>query len=159
VRPLTEFKYPTALDSAEGQLTSKGVSRVLIVALLPALLLAAPFQSTMAASNSACDTTDCWETGAGHGYQLGGYSALGIPYLNTSNSTVTGVVFMVIHNYPMNQTIEISTATLQLAAGANGTAYLIQFGLASGMYQAIFFVVEPSGVAISSTVTLTFLTP
>jgi hypothetical protein len=91
-------------------------------------------------------------------YQLGGYQALGVPYVNTSNSAVTGVAFMVIHTYPTNQTIEISTANLRLAAGANGTAYLIEFGLASGtMYQANIFVVETRGVAISTTTTVSFL--
>ena len=112
----------------------------------------------MAVSNSACNATDCWENLIGHLYQIGGYSALGILYLNTSNSTVPGVVFMDIRDYPMNQTIEFSTSTLQLAAGANGTAYLLEFGLVSGMlYQATIFVVEPSGVAISSTTTIAFL--
>jgi hypothetical protein len=87
--------------------------------------------------------------------QIGGYSVSALTYLNTSNTTVIGVVFMVIHN-DLGQTVEVSTATLQLAAGANGTAYLTRFGLASGAYSGTFFVVEPSGVAISTTTTETF---
>lgn len=126
------------------------------IALLLALLLGAFFQSTTAVSNSACNSDSCWEQiNAGNYYQLGGYSAVGIPYLNTINATVTGIVFMVVHNY-LGQTVEISTATLQLGAGANGTAFLIRFGLESGTYSATFFVTEPSGVSISTTATETF---
>jgi len=64
-------------------------------------------------------------------------------------------VFMVVHN-SLGQTVEISTGVLQLAAGANGTAYTIAFGMASGEYSATFFAVSTSGYAISSSTTAPF---
>jgi len=71
------------------------------------------------------------------------------------NANATGIIFMVVHNY-LGQTVEISTATLQLAAGANGTARPIIFGLPSAIYTATFFVSSTSGVAISTAVTESF---
>jgi len=62
---------------------------------------------------------------------------------------------MVVHNY-LGQTVEISTSVLQLGAGAEGSAYTIIFGLASGAYSATFFVVTPSGTAISTSTTASF---
>jgi hypothetical protein len=41
-------------------------------------------------------------------------------------------------------------------AGANGTAFLMRFGLVSGTYSATFFVTEPDGVAISTPAMETF---
>jgi len=78
-----------------------------------------------------------------------------IPYTSGLNTTSIGIVFMVVHNY-LGQTVEISTSVLQPAAGANGTAYAIAFGLASGMYSGTFFVVGTSGVAMSTTTTASF---
>jgi hypothetical protein len=68
---------------------------------------------------------------------------------------VTGIVYLVVHNR-LGQTAEYSTATLQLAVGANGTAYPIAFGLPSGEYSATFFVVTSGGVAISVSTTVPF---
>jgi len=62
---------------------------------------------------------------------------------------------MVVHNY-LGQTVEISTATLTLAADANGTAYPIAFGLAAGQYSATLFATSTGGVAISYTATASF---
>jgi hypothetical protein len=110
----------------------------------------------MAASTSACSSTGCWsETGNPLYTSLGPYSSFETTYVNGINATVTGVVFMVVHN-SLGQTIEISTCVLQLASGANGTAYTITFGLASGEYSATFFAVSTSGYAISSTTTSPF---
>jgi hypothetical protein len=75
--------------------------------------------------------------------------------VNFGNGYVTGVVFMVVHNR-LGQTVEYSTATLQLTNGANGTAYLVAFGLASGEYAATIFVDTTSWVAISTPATASF---
>jgi hypothetical protein len=126
------------------------------IAFLFAFLLAIPFQATMAAATSACSSTGCWfETGDPVYAPLGPYTSFGTTYANGINATVTGVVFMVVHN-SLGQTVQISTCVLQLAAGANGTAYTIAFGLASGEYSATFFVVSTGGYAISSTTAAPF---
>ena len=126
----------------------------LSAAFLFLIMLLPVFQSTTAVSVTAC--YDCWSEPSPPVYgPLGPYSSFSIPYVNTFNTTAIGIVFMVVHN-SLGQTVEISTGVLQLAAGANGTAYTIVFGLASGEYSATFFVTEPSGVAISATTTAAF---
>jgi len=131
-------------------------SRFISAAFLPALLLAMPFQNTIAASVSACNGSDCWyETSTPVYGSLGPYPAFAIPYVNLFNATTTGIVFMVVHN-SLGQTIQISTCVLQLGADANGTARTITFGLGPGMYSATFFVVSTGGYAISTTTTASF---
>lgn len=126
-------------------------------ALILAFLLLASFQTTNAASVSTCNVSTCWtELAAPVFAQLGAYSSFQIVYANNNmNTNVTGIIFMVVHNY-LGQTVEISTATLQLAAGTNGTAHPIIFGLASDTYSATFFVTSTSGVAISTTTAESF---
>jgi len=66
---------------------------------------------------------------------------------------VTAVVYAVVHN-SAGQTVSYSTATLQLAAGATGIAYPVLFGLPSGTYSVTVFVTSTSGVAISTSQTV-----
>lgn len=125
------------------------------VAFLLAFVSLASLNSGKASGAAECPPA-CWvETAPPTYVQLEAYSSFNIPYVNLFSSASIGIVFMVVHNY-LGQTVEISTATLQLAAGANGTAYPIAFGLASGTYSATFFVTEASGVAIASTSTASF---
>jgi hypothetical protein len=133
--------------------------KVAFVVLLFALLLPSSFEKSVTGFSSAIPCAQCWE-------QVGqvslaypgpaGYAAFFITYLNV-NANVTGIVFMVMHNY-LGQTVEISTATLQLAVGTNGTAFPVAFGLVPGAnYSATFFVTATSGVAISQTTVETFM--
>jgi hypothetical protein len=122
------------------------------------LLLAVPvlvwFQPTAAAAN-VC--TLCWlPVGSPVLSQFGAYQAFKISWVSvgfTANST--GIVLLVIHNY-LGQTVEYSTAVIQLPSGANGTSYPIVFGLVSGTYFATFFVIAPSGLSMSATTTASF---
>lgn len=124
---------------------------VAILSLLMILLFAS-FPSPRA--SGIC--TLCWaETSPPVYVKLGAYSSFQVAYISAMNSDVTGIVFLVIHNY-LNQTVEISTATLQLAPTAYGTANPVIFGLASGTYAATFFVTYTNGVAIAATTTESF---
>jgi hypothetical protein len=87
--------------------------------------------------------------------QLGVYLSFQMIYFGSAHANVTGIVFMVIHNF-RGQTVEFSTATLQIAPSANRTVYPITTGLAPGTYSAIFFVSSTSGTAISTATTKTF---
>lgn len=85
----------------------------------------------------------------------GGFSAFAVPYTSGVGNTTIGIVLMVVHN-SLGQTVEISTATLELPADGNGTAYPVYFGLAPGTYSGTFFVLTPAGIAISMTTTTSF---
>lgn len=129
--------------------------RALPVVIMLLFFLVVSLQTTAAASNPAC-ISQCWtETGAPVFAALDSYSSFEILYVNDFNVTMAGIVFMVIHD-SLGQTVEISTSFLQLEPDANGTAYPIAWGLASGLYAATFFVVSSSGYAISVTSTAAF---
>jgi hypothetical protein len=114
------------------------------------------FPTSSAALVSACQAGQCWyEVGPPVFAQLGAYQAFRVSYVNFANANVTGIVYLVVHNR-LGQTAEYSTATLQLAAGANGTTYPITFGLPSGEYSATLFVATPSGLTISVPTTASF---
>jgi len=85
--------------------------------------------------------------------RLGAYESLETTWVNTGNSNLVGITIAVVHNN-LGQTVEISTAILDLAIGANGTASPVVFGLVSGEYSASVFVVTAGGVAISTTVSV-----
>jgi hypothetical protein len=130
--------------------------RFVAVAFLLAILPLASSNLVRASALSACSSDDCWFVFATPTYaQLGYYSSMEIQYTSGLNATATGIVLMVVHN-SLGQTVEISTSVLQLAAGANGTAYEIAFGLESGTYSGTFFVVSTSGTAMSTTTTASF---
>jgi hypothetical protein len=125
------------------------------VAFLSLFVILSSFQSATAANVSSCPGP-CWtEIGPPVYAGLGAYQSIEISYVNGADFTMTGIVFMVVHNY-LGQTVEISTATLTLAADANGTAYPISFGLAAGQYSATLFATSTGGVAISYTTTASF---
>jgi len=131
-------------------------TKALSLALLVLLVILSSFQSATAADVSSCSVGGCWiEAGPPVYASLGAYQSVEISYINDINATVIGIVFMVVHNY-LGQTADISTATLTLAAGANGTAYPIAFGLAAGQYSATLFATSTGGVAISFTSTAPF---
>jgi hypothetical protein len=131
-------------------------TNALSVVFLFLFVILSSFQSATAADLASCPAGTCWtEIGPPVYTALGPYQSVEISYINGINATVTGIVFMVVHNY-LGQTVEISTATLTLAAGANGTAYPIAFGLAPCQYSASLFATSTSDVAISETVVASF---
>jgi hypothetical protein len=90
-------------------------SAVAILSLLMVLLFAS---FPIPRASGIC--TLCWAPTSPPVYvKLGAYSSFQVAYISVMNSDVTGIVFVVIHNY-LNQTVEISTATLQLAPTAYG---------------------------------------
>jgi hypothetical protein len=126
------------------------------VAFLFLLVILSSIQSANAANVTSCPAGACWtEIGPPVYAALGPYQSVEISYVNSIDAAMIGIVFMVVHNY-LGQTVGISTATLTLAAGANGTAFPIAFGLAPGQYSATLFATSASGVAISETATASF---
>jgi hypothetical protein len=149
---MTIFDPPLRLSLIKTTLGLR--TNVLSVAFLLAIL--SSFQSANAANVTSCPAGACWtEIGPPVYAALGPYQSIEISYVSDVNAATTGIVFMVVHNY-LGQTVEISTATLALAADANGTAFPIAFGLASGQYSATLFATSTSGVAISEATTAPF---
>ena len=68
---------------------------------------------------------------------------------------VLGIVIFVIHNH-LGQTVYFSTSTINITHGSFGTAYLVEFGLAGGLYNASIFAVSTAGVAVSDLTTFAF---
>lgn len=89
-------------------------------------------------------------------FYTSGNPATAVTYLNNLNATTLGIVILVVHN-SLGQTVDYAAATLNLAPGANSTAYDVIFGLPPGTYNASLFAIIPSGTAIStlSTETIT----
>jgi len=105
-------------------------------------------------TGSSCNSTACYAvTGTPSQTTLGSNVAVQITYTNNSNGPVTAIVYAVVHN-SLGQTVAYSTATLPLASGASGTAYPIIFGLPSGSYSVTLFVTSTTGVALSTTSTV-----
>jgi hypothetical protein len=131
--------------------------RRVAAALLLAFVALASFSSGRASAIQNCVSgIPCWfETAPPTYVQLGAYSAFKVPYSNVLNTASVGIVFTIIRNSTY-QMVEISTSTLQLAGGANGTAYMIAFGLAPGAYSATFFADTTSGGQISNSETASF---
>ena len=81
-----------------------------------------------------------------------------VTYSNTLSVPVFGIVIMVLRNNS-SQTVYYSTGTLMLSSGRIGSAYLIEFGLPVGTYNATFFAFTFAGVAISTSTSALFTLP
>jgi hypothetical protein len=81
-----------------------------------------------------------------------------ISYSNHLTIGVTGIVFMVLRNNS-SQMVYFSEATATIAPGTIVAAQLVEFGLAAGTYNATFFAVAFSGVAISLPTSALFTVP
>jgi hypothetical protein len=79
---------------------------------------------------------------------LGSYNAVCVQATNSQAAAVTGVVFAVVHN-SQGQTIQVGTATINVAAGASTTAYVV-LSVPSGTYSVNVFVWSTSGASISA---------
>ena len=121
-----------------------------------ALLLLPPMgQATNPATSIG--GTDSWTLAKPPVYcTVGSERCYEVTYKNNLNMTSMGFVYLVINN-AIGQTVSYSTVILNLTAGANGTGYPVVAGLGPGEYNATFFVTAPSGIAISSTTTATFI--
>jgi hypothetical protein len=84
-----------------------------------------------------------------------GSKATQASYRNSLNFTVTGTVFLILHN-SMGQTVSYSTSTLNLSGGGNGTVYNVIFGIPPGKYYATIFVTSISWVPISNSTSFSF---
>lgn len=78
-----------------------------------------------------------------------------LSFSNHLSVNVTGIVFMVLRNNS-SQTISISIATATIASGGIAEVALVETGVPPGAYNATFFAVAFSGVAISLPTTATF---
>ncbi len=130
------------------------VSALVAAALLVTFLLPVQFHSAEAVSS--CTSDICWtQVDPPVLTQLATYQSFKVTYNNTISVSMTGMVFMVVHN-SLGQTVQISISSLQLAPGANGSAFPILLGLPSGNYTATFFATTPGDVAISTASVQTF---
>jgi hypothetical protein len=97
--------------------------------------------------------TDDWTMVGAPSVQIINGSNMGVvSYSNHLAVAVTAIVIMVLRN-DLNQTVYFSTSTLTLSGGPTGTigpAYIVEFGLAPGVYNATFFAFTFGGVAISA---------
>lgn len=78
-----------------------------------------------------------------------------VSFSNHLTVSVSGIVFMVIRNNS-SQMIYFTQATATIAPGAIAAAVLVEFGLPAGTYNATFFAVAYSGVAISASTSALF---
>ncbi len=128
-------------------------SRAASAALILLVLFFSQNGAVYAVHATSC-SEPCWiQEGTPTFGNLGAFQSVAINYTNTANGDSIGIVFGVFHNYA-GQTVEISTATVTLPAGGNGTANVVEFGLPAGAYSATLFVVTPSGLALSATTEL-----
>lgn len=86
---------------------------------------------------------------------LGAYQAVEASFNNPTDSIGTLIVYFVVED-SQGQTVDWSTATITVSAGANGTAYLVLFGLPPGGYKGTLFGTQPDGVAVTNTVSENF---
>jgi hypothetical protein len=135
----------------------RSIAAVVLFCLLAVTLFAIPQVASQ--SNAGCSVAisgaSVYQDGVAKFGPLGAYDSLAITYTNVLDCTLTGFVFAVVHNYS-GQTVTISTATLQLASGANGTEYPIVFGLPPASYLANLFVVSTAGTALSASTVVNF---
>jgi hypothetical protein len=130
-----------------------GASALIAVAF--AVLLPGHVQAAQASTNLSCEVPSLASIGNPVYTQVGPYDVIEISYTNLCSGNVLGIVFAVVHNM-LGQTVEISTGTLLLAPGANGTAFAVVFGSPDGEYSGTLFAASASGVALSTTITVAF---
>jgi hypothetical protein len=105
-----------------------------------------------------CTGTGCFTSTTGPSTtMISGQTFVTITYTNNGNTTITGIVYAVVHN-SLGQTVQYTTGTITPAAGASAEAFLALAGLPTGTYTVTVFVITTSGTAISttSTVSVTF---
>ena len=126
-----------------------------LVAVAFAVLIPVPVQAAQASTALSCDIPSFESIGNPLYTQVGPYDVIEVSYTNLCSGNVLGIVFAVVHNM-LGQTVEISTGTLLLAAGANGTAFAVVFGLPDGEYSGTLFAASAAGTALSTTTTIAF---
>jgi len=90
-------------------------------------------------------------------YFLGNtYHTINVTITNSLSSSTTAIVFAVVHN-SAGQTIEVTTSSAVVAAGATVSAYPV-LSLASGTYSVTIFVWASNGASLSQseTVSITY---
>jgi hypothetical protein len=153
------FTIPSAVNTASGSSPVNSGSSYQIQ-LQPTgstgvALAIPPSFAVTSGSPTTCNSTSCMTAnGTPTQTTIGQNKAVQTSYTNNSNAPLTAIVYAVVHN-SAGQTVAYSTATLNLAAGASGTAYDVLFGLAPGTYSVTVFVTSTSGTAISGTSTVT----
>src|SRR2546426_7603181 len=128
----------------------------LLILFTLALLLLPPI-GLAANPSTSIGGTDSWTLAKPPVYcTLGSFRCYEVTYKNNLNVTSIGFAYLVVNN-AIGQTVTYSVTTLNLTAGASGTAYLAIVGLGPGDYSATFFVIAPSGIAISTSTTAAFI--
>ena len=130
--------------------------RRLAATLMVAILLASYGAQAANALTLVGGTSNWTAVGSPKMVSMGTFSTAGTTFHNNLDVQVLGIVIMVLHNR-IGQTVSYSTATLDLTRGFTGTAYTVELGLPSGVYNATIFAFSISGVAISNPTTFEFL--
>jgi len=130
--------------------------RRLSAAFLVAVVLASYGAQAGNALSLVGGTSNWTAVGSPKMVSMGTFSGAATTFHNNLDVQVLGVVIMVLHNR-IGQTVSYSTATLDLTRGFTGTAYTVELGLPSGVYNATIFAFSLGGVAISNSTTFEFL--
>jgi hypothetical protein len=81
-----------------------------------------------------------------------------IDYGNNYNASILGLGIIVLHN-GMGQTVYTNVGTANVTAGGTQLLYDVISGVPAGSYNATFFAIASSGVAISNTTTVAITLP
>jgi len=105
---------------------------------------------TFTVGGSSCTTSTCQFAISGTPTQSGNF--LSVTYSNPGTSQVTGVIIVSVQN-ALGQTVYITTATIQPAAGQSVTGLADLGLLPSGTYTANVFVISLNGGSLSALTT------
>jgi hypothetical protein len=123
------------------------------------VLNVAPTLTVTGGSVGSCNTTSCFTVSGSITKDTKGIlTGLDATFSNAATSSVTGIVYAVVHN-SIGQTVYYTTATISPSASGTATAFLVLAGLPAGTYTVQVFATDTSGNAISVSTTTSVTLP
>jgi hypothetical protein len=123
------------------------------------VLNVAPTLIVVGGSVQTCNTTSCFTvSGTVTKDTKGSLTGLDATFTNAATTSVTGIVYAVVHN-SLGQTVYYTTATITPAASGTATAFLVLSGLPAGTYSVSVFATDTGGNAISVSTTTSVTLP
>jgi len=123
------------------------------------VLNVAPTLVVVGSTVKDCNTTSCFTvSGAITKDTKGSLTGLDATFTNAATTSVTGIVYAVVHN-SIGQTVYYTTATITPPASGTATAFLVLSGLPAGTYSVSVFATDTSGNAISVSTTTSVTLP
>jgi hypothetical protein len=143
--------------------TAPGSYVVQLQRLSPTTLLGVlnvpPTLTVTGTSIGSCNTTSCLTlSGSVTKDTKGILTGLDATFTNSATSSVTGIVYAVVHN-SIGQTVYYTTATVTPSSSGTATAFLVLSGLPAGTYTVTVFATDTSGNAISVSTTTSVTLP